>query len=119
MIGRIVPLGVFAGKRTVPSVVAEFLLGVASARALMTYKLLTTEDIVAITGMKRNSAQVKWFYDTFKVRVVRRADGSIVMTQEAFEALLAKRMGLPPKAVTPSEIERPKLRPVFDRRKNE
>jgi hypothetical protein len=83
---------------------------------LMPYKLLTFEDLVAITGMKRYSAQAKWFEENFKVRPVRRVDGSIVVTQDAFEALLAKRMGVSSVAATPAETERPKLRPLFDGR---
>ncbi|MGQ7939159.1 DUF4224 domain-containing protein [Paraburkholderia sp. D1E] len=82
----------------------------------MTYKLLVFEDIVAITGMKRFSAQVKWFEENFRVRVICRADGSVVITQEVFEALLAKRMGLPPKVTVPPPIERPTLRPAFTRK---
>lgn len=82
----------------------------------MTYKLLTFEDIVAVTGMKRYSAQAKWFEENFRVRVVCRSDGSVVMTQEVFKALLAKRLGIAPKATTPPEIERPALRSASIRR---
>jgi hypothetical protein len=78
----------------------------------MTYKLLTPEDIVAITGMKRYSTQTKWFEENFRVRVVCRPDGSILMTQEVFEALLAKRLGIAPRVATPLEIDRPALRPA-------
>lgn len=87
----------------------------------MTYKLLTPEDMVAVTGMKRYSAQVKWFEENFRVRVACRQDGSIVLTREVFEALLAKRMGLAPKVANRLDDERPllrsqkhpELRPVF------
>ncbi|ASW00161.1 DUF4224 domain-containing protein [Paraburkholderia aromaticivorans] len=76
----------------------------------MTYKLLSPEDLLSITGAKRYSLQAKWFEENFRIKVVCRADGSIVLTQEVFEALLAKRLGLAPKATTPSEVERPLLR---------
>jgi hypothetical protein len=54
----------------------------------MTFKLLSAEDLESITGAKRYSVQVMWFEEQFRVRVVCRADGSIVLTQEVFEALL-------------------------------
>lgn len=77
----------------------------------MTFKLLSPEDLQSITGAKRYSLQAKWFEENFRIKVVCRADGSIVLTQEVFEALLAKRMGAPPKITTPPEIiERAPLR---------
>ena len=54
----------------------------------MTFKLLSHEDLESITGATRYSVQVMWFEEQFRVRVVCRADGSIVLTQEVFEALL-------------------------------
>jgi hypothetical protein len=83
----------------------------------MTFRLLSPEDLESITGAKRYSLQAKWFEEHFRVKVVCRADGSIVLTQEVFEALLAKRMGVAPKITTPAEIkERPALRPVSTRK---
>jgi hypothetical protein len=68
--------------------------------------------MIAVTGMKRYSAHARWFAENFRVRVVCRQDGSVVMTQEVFEALLAKRLGIAPKVATPAVIERPALRPL-------
>lgn len=76
----------------------------------MTYKLLSPEDLQSITGAKRYSLQAKWFEENFRVKVALRADGSIVLTQEVFEALLAKRMGLAPKIANLPDEERPLLR---------
>ncbi|MFM0020881.1 DUF4224 domain-containing protein [Paraburkholderia azotifigens] len=83
----------------------------------MTFKLLSPEDLESITGAKRYSIQAKWFEENFRVKVVCRADGSIVLTQEVFEALLAKRMGIAPKIPVSMEKERMPLRSAFPDRK--
>jgi hypothetical protein len=46
----------------------------------MTFKLLSPEDLQSITGARRYSLQAKWFEENFRVKVVLRADGSIVLT---------------------------------------
>lgn len=79
----------------------------------MSFEILSAAQFEQITGKKRKSAQVAWFEENFNVQAVRRVDGSLVMTQEVFEALLAKRMGLAPKVTPHPPIERPILRPVF------
>jgi hypothetical protein len=83
----------------------------------MTFKLLSPEDLQSITGVKRYTLQAKWFEENFRIKVVCRADGSIVLTQEVFEALLAKRMGVAPKIPVPVEKVRPALRSAFPDRK--
>ncbi|KVH77567.1 hypothetical protein WJ41_05025 [Burkholderia ubonensis] len=62
-----------------------------------------------ITGKKRLSAQVAWFRQNFSTEPVLRADGSIVMTQDAFEQLLLKRLGVDPKPVDPQDLPRPPI----------
>ncbi|MFM0501861.1 DUF4224 domain-containing protein [Paraburkholderia caffeinilytica] len=81
----------------------------------MSFEILSAEQLVQITGKKRKSAQVTWFQKNFGLEPVLRADGSILMTQATFEALLLKRMGLvnvPKSAETP----RPQLQSPFKKR---
>lgn len=56
--------------------------------------MLSNEDLEAITGKKRYSAQASWFKESFAIDPVCRPDGSIMLTPAAFEALLLKRMGV-------------------------
>ncbi|MGF6777837.1 AlpA family phage regulatory protein [Paraburkholderia sp. GAS334] len=102
-------------ERDIDSWISEKSGSAPKSEASMTFKLLSPEDLQAITGAQRYSIQAKWFEENFHVKVVCRADGSIVLTQQVFEALLAKRMGVAPKVQTPPEIERPALRPATNR----
>lgn len=83
----------------------------------MPIEILSAEQLQEITGMKRYSAQVSWFRENFRVSPVLRPDGSILMTQVVFEALLMKRMGLAPPVPVKTEEERPKLRSPFQNRR--
>ncbi|MDN7582962.1 DUF4224 domain-containing protein [Burkholderia orbicola] len=83
----------------------------------MSFEILTDEQLTKISGKKRKSAQVMWFKHTFGIEPITRADGSIIMTQAAFEALMLKRLGVAP-VVSPVPVERPALRPVGDKRKS-
>jgi Domain of unknown function (DUF4224) len=82
----------------------------------MTHKLLTAEELEAITGKKRYSTQVAWFKQNFAVEPVCRPDGSILMTQAAFEALLLKRMGVASSETANHQGERPPVYPLFGKR---
>jgi len=57
-------------------------------------RLMTPEDLVQVTGLKRHSKQVEWFKRTFDFDVPRRHNGSIVMTWATYEALNAKKAGI-------------------------
>ncbi|MBN3850140.1 DUF4224 domain-containing protein [Paraburkholderia sp. Ac-20342] len=81
----------------------------------MSFEILSAEQLVQITGKKRKSAQVAWFKKNFGLEPVLRADGSILMTQSAFEALLLKRMGVAD-ALTKPEAPRPPLLSPFKNR---
>lgn len=82
----------------------------------MTFKLLSPQDLVQITGKKRSSAQATWFKQNFGVDPVRRADGTVVMTAETIESLMRKRMGIPMQGPHDSPRERPPVYPRFGKR---
>lgn len=72
-------------------------------------RLMSAEDIAGVTGKKRYGKQIEWFRAQFGINVVRRGDGSPVITWATFEALQAKKAGL---SAAPIKEERPALRPV-------
>ncbi len=75
----------------------------------MDNRLMSEQDLHDVTGLKRHSAQAAWFQRIFGICPVQRADGRIIMTWAAFEALQAKRAGvLPVVGVAP----RPALVPL-------
>ncbi|NOV26866.1 DUF4224 domain-containing protein [Cupriavidus necator] len=67
----------------------------------MDTRLMSEQDLRDVTGKKRHSAQAAWFSLHFGVTPVQRADGRIILTWAAFEALQAKRAGVLPGAATP------------------
>lgn len=75
----------------------------------MDNRLMSEQDLQAVSGMKRKSLQVAWFQRQFGITPVTRADGRIIMTWNAFEALQAKRAGVLP---APATAERPALTPI-------
>ncbi|SDC25854.1 DUF4224 domain-containing protein [Paraburkholderia lycopersici] len=77
----------------------------------MPIEILSPEKLQEITGKRRYSAQIAWCKESFGIVPARRPDGSIVMMQSVFEALLMKKMGLGAPLPKANEIERPKLRP--------
>jgi Domain of unknown function (DUF4224) len=56
--------------------------------------LLTADELIRVTGAKRYTKQWRWFREQFGVDVPRRDDGSIVMTWDTLNALIAKRVGV-------------------------
>jgi hypothetical protein len=68
---------------------------------------MTADDLASTTGCVRYSKQVEWFKRELRVDVVRRSDGSPVITWETFEALQKKRAGV---LAAPVEEQRPALR---------
>jgi len=72
-------------------------------------RLMSEQDLRDVTGLKRRSLQAKWFQRHFGIIPVQRADGSIIMTWSAFEALQAKRAGVLP---TGENGQRPALVPL-------
>lgn len=60
----------------------------------MSERLMSAEDLANATGFVRYSKQVEWFKRELRVDVVRRSDGSPVITWALFDALQAKRAGL-------------------------
>lgn len=54
---------------------------------------LTREALQLITGLKRKSAQASWFREYMGVEVPCDHQGPI-LTEAAYEALLAKRLGI-------------------------
>ena len=60
----------------------------------MSTRLMTPTDLEAVTGMKRYTKQADWFKRQFGIDVLRRADGSIVMTWATYEALAAGKAGI-------------------------
>lgn len=54
---------------------------------------LTPEELTALTGIKTPGNQARWFERMFGVVPPYDRTG-LVMTEKAFEALLAKRLGL-------------------------
>ncbi|CAG9259474.1 conserved hypothetical protein [Burkholderia diffusa] len=76
----------------------------------MDTRLMSDDDLVDVTGKKRRSAQVAWFERHFGLTPVTRADGRIILTWAAFEALQAKRAGVLPNSTAPAA--RPQLMPI-------
>lgn len=64
----------------------------------MDTRLMSEQDMQDVTGKKRHSAQAAWFKLHFGLTPVQRADGRIILTWAAFEALQAKRAGVLPGA---------------------
>ncbi len=58
-------------------------------------KLLDSARLKDITGKARKSAQVRWFRDHLGVEVPHDRRGPI-LTEEAYQKLLEKRLGLLP-----------------------
>lgn len=71
----------------------------------MSERLMTPADLEEVTDKKRYSKQAEWFRRQFNIDVVRRDDGSIVMTWATYEALSAKRAGLASAAIGPATVE--------------
>lgn len=57
-------------------------------------RLISPSDLEKLTALKRHSKQVAWFLEQFGIRVPTRADGTIVLSWNTFEAINAKRLGL-------------------------
>ncbi|KWD88461.1 DUF4224 domain-containing protein [Burkholderia ubonensis] len=83
----------------------------------MSFKILTEDQLEQITGKKRYSAQVAWFRETFGAEPALRANGSIVMTQSAFEQLLLKRLGIETKPADLRDEPRPPVYPVHKKQR--
>lgn len=75
----------------------------------MNARLMSADDISSATGFVRYSKQVEWFKRELRIDVVRRGDGSPVITWETFEALQKKRAGI---LAAPIEEQRPALRAI-------
>ncbi|MCG5259792.1 DUF4224 domain-containing protein [Cupriavidus gilardii] len=76
----------------------------------MDNRLMSEQDLRDVTGLKRHKLQILWFQRQFGVTPVQRADGRIIMSWSAFEALQAKRAGVLPHA--DKAIDRPALQPL-------
>lgn len=76
----------------------------------MDNRLMSEQDLRDVTGLRRFKLQAAWFQRHFGLTPVQRADGRIILTWAAFEALQAKRAGVLPGAV-PSD-NRPALVPL-------
>lgn len=67
--------------------------------------LMSKQDLQDVTGLKRPKLQARWFQKHFGIHPVQRADGHIILTWSAFEALQARRVeilsGNAPPARTP------------------
>ncbi|WP_081026007.1 DUF4224 domain-containing protein [Ralstonia solanacearum] len=74
-------------------------------------RLMNEKDLHDVTGLKRHSAQVNWFVTQFGVKPVQRADGRVILSWAAFEALQARRV-CATSAVPATNNERPTLVPV-------
>jgi hypothetical protein len=61
-------------------------------------RLMSADDLIAVTDKKRYTAQMAWFKRTFDVEPARSAKGRPVITWATFEALQAKHMGVAPAA---------------------
>jgi hypothetical protein len=61
----------------------------------MDARLMSDDDLKAVTGMVRYTKQMAWFKRTFGVEPARSSNGRPVMTWATFEALQAKKAGLP------------------------
>lgn len=70
-------------------------------------KLMTNDELVAVTGRKRYSKQVAWFREQFGVTLPCAVKGAPVITWAAFEALQAKRNG------TGGSVGMPPARPAL------
>jgi hypothetical protein len=68
----------------------------------MDNRLMSEQDLRDVTGLKRRSLQAVWFQRHVGITPVQRADGRIIMTWSAFEALQAKRAGVLPGAARPA-----------------
>ncbi|CAD9226723.1 conserved hypothetical protein [Burkholderia cenocepacia] len=77
----------------------------------MSDRLLSPDDLIRVTGMKRYRKQAEWFKATFGIDVVTAANGAVIMTWSTFESLQAKKAGLVGDA--PGTRERPALRPAL------
>jgi hypothetical protein len=69
---------------------------------------LSPVDLVALTGKTKKSAQVRWFESNFCSVPVDSI--GVIITAAAFEALLARKLGL--KDSDQSNETRPSVRPV-------
>ena len=70
-------------------------------------KRLSKIELVEITGKKTPGAQMRWFKTRFKITLPYDSEGPVI-TQSAFEGLVAKACGLPVIA-TPVELRQPQL----------
>lgn len=73
---------------------------------------ITTEKLYEITGLKFKKSQVAWFSIHLKVDVPHDKYGPII-SEESFEKLLEKRLGLTP-SNTKNEI-RPSVKLISNR----
>lgn len=80
----------------------------------MNERLMSDRDLEEVTGKKRCSAQATWFKRQFDIDVVRRGDGTIVLTWATFEALQARKAGLTNGLLSGAAPMRP---PVYSMRK--
>jgi hypothetical protein len=71
----------------------------------MMARLMTPDDLLDVTGRKRHSAQARWFRQQFSIDVAQRANGSIVMTWETFEAVQARKAGFTHRGSAGSNVE--------------
>lgn len=60
----------------------------------MSHGLISEQEMVEITGLKRPNAQAAWFMRAFGFEPVRRHTGRLILTWEAFNALQKKRCGV-------------------------
>jgi len=75
----------------------------------LNFMRLTLDRLVEITGLKRKTAQARWFRIYLSVDVPMDRIG-IIMTDTAYEKLLEKRLGLGASLLS-HEKNRPSLRP--------
>jgi hypothetical protein len=80
----------------------------------MNTRLMSEKDLEEVTRKKRSAAQAAWFKREFNIEVVRRGDGTIVLTWSTFEALQARKAGLTSAAPASAAPMRP---PVYSMRK--
>lgn len=80
----------------------------------MDTRLMSEKDLEEVTHKKRSAAQASWFKREFGIEVVRRGDGTIVLTWATFEALQARKAGLTSATPTSATSMRP---PVYSMRK--
>lgn len=72
-------------------------------------RLMSDEDLAAVTGLQRYSKQCEWFRDRFGVEPVRVDNGRPIVTWAVFEALQARHFGVGAASVP---AVRPALRPA-------